>query len=79
MVLTLKYKLALKPSLRLVLPSLSCYSTTVTIAVPPIRAALVEHAKCAAYQVGDCWGQALVPSPVLPSPQEWGWTLDEGI
>ena len=57
MVLTLKYKLALKPSLKLVLPSLSCYSTTVTIADPPTRAALVEHAKRAAYQAGDCWGQ----------------------
>jgi len=37
------------------------------------------HAKRAAYQAGDRWGQALVSSPVLPDPQEWGWTLDEGI
>ena len=39
----------------------------------------MEHTKRAAYQAGDCWGQALVPSPVLPSLQEWGWTLDKGI
>ena len=39
----------------------------------------MEHTKRVAYQAGDCWGQALVPSPVLPSLQEWGWTLDEGI
>ena len=48
-------------------------------AIPPTRAALVEHAKRAAYQAGHCWGQALVPSPVLPSPQEWGWTMGDGI
>ncbi|KAL9954824.1 hypothetical protein ACROYT_G042404 [Oculina patagonica] len=48
-------------------------------AIPPTRAALVEHTKRAAYQAGYCWGQALFPSPVLPSPQEWGWTLEEGI
>ena len=48
-------------------------------AIPPTRAALVEHAKRATYQAGHCWGQALVPSPVLPSPQEWGWTMGDGI
>ena len=44
-----------------------------------VRAAPVEHAKRAAYQAGHCWGKELVPSPVLPSPQEWGWTMDDGI
>ena len=48
-------------------------------AIPPTRAALVEYAKRGAYQAGHCWGQALVPSPVLPSPQEWGWTMGDGI
>ena len=48
-------------------------------AIPPTRAALVEHTKRAAYQAGHCWGQALTPSPDLPCPQEWGWTLEEGI
>ena len=44
-----------------------------------VRAALVEDTKRAAYKAGHCWGQALVPSPVLPSPQEWGWTMNDGI
>ena len=48
-------------------------------AIPPTRAAPVGHAKRAAYKAGQCWGQALMPSPVLPSPQEWGWTMDDGI
>lgn len=48
-------------------------------AIPPTRATPVEHAKCAAYQAGYCWGQALVPSPVLPSPQDWGWTMGDGV
>ena len=48
-------------------------------AIPPTRAALVEHTKRAAYQAGHCWGQALTPSPVLPSPEEWGWTMDGEI
>ncbi|KAK3703668.1 hypothetical protein QZH41_011790 [Actinostola sp. cb2023] len=43
-----------------------------------LRAALVEHTKRAAYQAGYCWGQALKPRPVLPSPEKWGWTLSEG-
>ncbi|KAK3731849.1 hypothetical protein QZH41_020219, partial [Actinostola sp. cb2023] len=47
-------------------------------AIPPSRAALVEHTKRAAYQAGYCWGQALKPRPVLPSPEKWGWTLSEG-
>ena len=47
-------------------------------AIPPSRAALVEHTKRAAYQAGHCWGQALTPRPVLPSPEMWGWTLCEG-
>ena len=48
-------------------------------AIPPTGAALVEHVKRTAYQAGHCWGQVLVSSPVLPSPQEWGWTMDDGI
>jgi hypothetical protein len=42
--------------------------------IPPTRAALVEHTKRASYQAGHCWGQALLPQPQLPSPQDWGWT-----
>lgn len=48
-------------------------------AIPPTRAALVERTKRAAYQAGYCWGQALTPNPVLPSSQDWGWTIDEGV
>ena len=48
-------------------------------AIPPTRAALVEHTKHATYQAGHWWGQVLTPSPVVPCPQEWGWTLEEGI
>ena len=42
-------------------------------ALPPTRAALIQHAKRAAYQAGYCWGQMMIPAPELPSPSEWGW------
>ena len=48
-------------------------------AIPPSREALLQHAKRAAYQGGCCWGQALQPCPVIPSPSEWGWALRNGI
>ena len=41
--------------------------------LPPPRAALIQHAKRAAYQAGYCWGQMMIPAPELPSPSEWGW------
>ena len=47
--------------------------------IPPTRAALLEHSKRAVLQAGYIWGQALTPSPTLPSPQDWGWTLDGGL
>ena len=47
-------------------------------AIPPIRAALLQHTNRAAYQAGYCWGQALAPSPDLPSPGDWGWIFREG-
>jgi hypothetical protein len=43
-------------------------------AIPPTQAALHQHVKRVAYQGGHCWGQALISSPNLPSPSEWGWT-----
>lgn len=46
--------------------------------IPPTRAALLQHTRRAAYQAGYCWGQATVPSPILPSPQHWGWTMVNG-
>jgi hypothetical protein len=42
-------------------------------ALPPTRAALVEHGKRTVYQAGHVWGQSLAPNPSLPSPQGWGW------
>lgn len=47
--------------------------------IPPTRAALLEHVKRAAYQAGHIWGQALIPCPGVPSPQDWGWTFDDGL
>ncbi|KAK3737278.1 hypothetical protein QZH41_007347 [Actinostola sp. cb2023] len=48
-------------------------------AIPPSKAALLEHTKRAAYQAGHCWGQTLTASPILPSPDEWGWTLKADV
>ena len=47
-------------------------------AIPPTRAALLQHTKRAAYQGGYCWGQALTPNPDLPSRGDWGWIFKEG-
>jgi hypothetical protein len=44
--------------------------------IPPSKGALVQHAHRAVFQGGHCWGQCLLPSPVLPSPGDWGWKLD---
>lgn len=47
--------------------------------LPPTQAALIEHIKRAAYQAGHCWAQAMIATPELPSPSEWGWKVkDEG-
>jgi len=43
-------------------------------AIPPTRAALVQHIKRAIYQGGHCWGKMLEVSQNLPSPGQWGWT-----
>ena len=48
-------------------------------AIPPTRAALLEHSKRAVLQAGYIWGKALIPSPTMPNPQNWGWTLDGGL
>ena len=44
--------------------------------IPPTRAALDQHVLRTAYQAGCVWGQSLVPAPSLPSPQDWGWSLE---
>ena len=45
-------------------------------AIPPTRDAVVQHVKRTAFQAGHIWGQSRVPSPSIPSPQEWGWISD---
>jgi len=46
-------------------------------AVPPTSAALIKHAKRAAYQVGIIWAQATIPNPEISSPADWpGWSQD---
>ena len=48
--------------------------------IPPTRAALEQHIKRAAFQVGHIWGQALVSLPDLPIPCSWGWLrTDDGL
>ena len=42
--------------------------------IPPTQAALIQHARRAAYQGGHCWGQMMVEAPELPCPSDWGWT-----
>ena len=43
-------------------------------AIPPTRAALLQHARRATYQGGHVWGQTQVRDPYLPSPESWGWS-----
>ena len=47
--------------------------------IPPPEADLKEYVKRTAYQADHVWGKALVPSPELPSPQDWGWILEDGM
>ena len=46
--------------------------------IPPTQAALIEHAKRAAYVAGYVWGQALERYPVIPPAEEWGWKVCDG-
>ena len=46
--------------------------------IPPTRDALLQHVKRTAYQAGHIWGQALIASPLVPSPRHWGWITDSG-
>src|SRR6218665_642352 len=47
--------------------------------IPPTQDALGLHLKRAFYQAGHVWSQALVPLPVLPNPEDWGWALCDGL
>lgn len=44
--------------------------------IPLTRDALLQDVKRTAYQAGHIWGQALIASPLVPSPQLWGWITD---
>ena len=46
--------------------------------IPPTRNALLQHVKRTAYQASHIWGQALIASPLVPSPRYWGWITDSG-
>ena len=46
-------------------------------AIPPTRANLVQHTKCAAYQAGRILDQATIRQIEFDSPAEWGWSLQE--
>lgn len=47
-------------------------------AIPPTRAALVEHVKRAAYQAGCIWGQCTEKEMTTESPSDWGWKECDG-
>lgn len=44
--------------------------------LPPTQAALEQHSRRASLQ-SNCWNQALVRCPRLPSPSDWGWKRDQ--
>ena len=55
------------------------YSRKHTIeSIPPTQDALIQHIRRAIYQAGYIWNQTLIPQPVLPSPDSWGW-LPDGV
>ncbi|KAK6167880.1 hypothetical protein SNE40_021809 [Patella caerulea] len=43
--------------------------------IPPTSAALFQHAKRAVFQAAYVWGQALLRTPELPDPSDWGWRI----
>ena len=42
-------------------------------AIPPTRAALVQHIKRAVYQGGHCWGKMFHVTMDMPPAGDWGW------
>ena len=43
-------------------------------AIPPTRAALLQHIRRAVvYQGGHCWGKMLQATIGMPPPGDWGW------
>ena len=58
---------------------LFCQKTQDIENVPPIKAAPLQHTQRAVYQACYIWSQALVQSPLLPDPLEWGWKQEKGV
>ena len=52
---------------------LFCKSVREIENIPPTHDAFEQHVKCAAYQAGHVWGNALIANPPIPSPEKWGW------
>ncbi|KAK3892904.1 hypothetical protein Pcinc_003270 [Petrolisthes cinctipes] len=48
-------------------------------AIPPTRAALKHHVKCAAYQTGCIRSQSTVSQPETQTPADWGWIKKEDL
>ena len=44
-------------------------------AIPPTRAALIQHTKRAAYQAGCVWVQAILHQLKAENPADWGWEM----
>ena len=63
-------------TLRSQVSSWSYHLSVATVQQLPTRAALVEHHAPSALHIRLVTAG---PSPVLPSPQEWGWTVNEVI
>eukprot|EP00745_Piridium_sociabile_P022176 TRINITY_DN34414_c0_g1_i10.p1 TRINITY_DN34414_c0_g1~~TRINITY_DN34414_c0_g1_i10.p1 ORF type:complete len:283 (-),score=55.29 TRINITY_DN34414_c0_g1_i10:371-1219(-) len=53
--------------------SLFCQKGKTMETIPPTQAALLQHAKRAAYQAG-VWATSDQAQDDLPSPEDWGWT-----
>ena len=47
--------------------------------LPPTKNALSFHTLRTAYIAGHVWGQALDPSPNLPSPSSWGYEMKNNL
>ena len=47
--------------------------------IPPTAAALFQHVLRASFIAGHVWHQSLVPMPVLPNLDDWGWKWNNEI
>ena len=45
--------------------------------IPPTQGVLIEHVRRTVRTGTFQWSQALGPSPILPSPEHWGWQKTE--